>query len=168
MTERPDTPKRYRQSAGILLYRRRDNTVEVLLGHPGGPYWAHKDEGSWTIFKGEFDFAAEKPLDAARREFEEETGLELDGSCGSELLDLGTVRQPSGKLVYAFACEGDADATAVESNLFDLEWPPRSGRFEQHPEIDRAAWFDLPRARTMIMRGQVEFLARLERALDGR
>jgi len=165
MTDRPDAPRRYRQSAGILLFRRASGSVEVMLGHPGGPFWAHKDDGSWTIFKGEFDDSAERPVDAARREFAEETGFESSALCETDFLDLGTVRQSSGKLVYAFACEGDGDSRATRSNLFDLEWPPRSGRFEQHPEIDRAEWFDLASARTKIMRGQLPFLDRLESAL---
>lgn len=165
MAEQPaPAPKRHRQSAGILAYRDRGKQLEVLLGHPGGPFWSHKDGGSWTIFKGEFDSANESPLAAAKREFAEETGFD-PAVLGEDLVDLGTHRQKSGKLVYAFAVEADLDAAAVESNVFDLEFPPHSGRFESVPEIDRAEWFALPAAAEKIMPGQLVFLDRLGRLL---
>jgi predicted NUDIX family NTP pyrophosphohydrolase len=152
---------RYRQSAGILAWRDSELGIEVLLGHPGGPFWAHKDAGSWTIPKGEFDPAAESPLQAARREFAEETGFVADG----EFVDLGTVRMKSGKIVYVFAVKAEYDASLAVSNLFELEWPPHSGKTEEFPEVDRAKWFGLAEARMAIMEGQLEFLARLESAL---
>lgn len=144
-------------SAGILLYRSlRGATLEVLLGHMGGPFWARKDAGAWSIPKGEHG-PQEQPRAAARREFTEELGSPPpDG----ELLDLGTVRSGR-KLVTAFALAGDLDADAVVSNTFELEWPPRSGRTQAFPEIDRAAWFDLPAAREKIVAAQVPFLDRL-------
>lgn len=144
-------------SAGILLYRSvRGATLEVLLGHMGGPFWARKDAGAWSIPKGEHG-PQEQPRAAARREFTEELGSPPpDG----ELLELGTVRSGR-KLVTAFALAGDLDADAVVSNTFELEWPPRSGRTQAFPEIDRAAWFDLPAARKKIVAAQVPFLDRL-------
>jgi predicted NUDIX family NTP pyrophosphohydrolase len=154
-------PKRYRQSAGILVWRRCADGIEVLLGHPGGPFWAHKDAGAWTIPKGEFDTEAESPLEAAQREFAEETGFEAEG----DFTDLGTVRMASGKLVFVFALEADFDASAAVSNLFELEWPPHSGRIEGFPEVDRAQWYGIAKARTAIMEGQLEFLERLEAKL---
>ncbi|MGE5170896.1 MAG: NUDIX domain-containing protein [Rudaea sp.] len=148
-------------SAGILLYRRAGDRVEVLLVHPGGPYWAKKDDGAWSIPKGEFD-AAEPAADAARREFAEETGVTLAG----ELVALAPVRQPSGKVVHPFAVAGDLDPASIASNTFALEWPPRSGRKETFPEIDRAAWFTIDEARRKIVKGQRpildEFAARFE------
>lgn len=158
-------PKRHRQSAGILVFREGPAGLEVLLGHPGGPFWAHKDAESWTVFKGEFDPAEETPLQAAKREFAEETGFDAE-ALGDAFLDLGTHRQKSGKLVYTFAIEGALDAGAVASNVFDLEYPPHSGRFVTIPEIDRAEWFDLPTAAERIMPGQRVFLERLAEARD--
>jgi predicted NUDIX family NTP pyrophosphohydrolase len=149
-----------KRSAGILLYRRRPGTPEVLLVHPGGPYWARKDDGAWTIPKGEIG-EAEDPLAAARRELLEETGLDLDG----EFVALTPVRQRSGKLVHAWALEGDCDAAAVKSNTFPMEWPPRSGRMQDFPEVDRAEWFTLPRARVKILAGQAPLLDELEAML---
>ena len=137
------------QSAGVLLYRRVGDGVEVLLVHPGGPFWARKDEGAWSIPKGEFD-AAEPAADAARREFAEETGVTLNGA----FVALAPVRQPSGKIVHAFAVAGDLDPASIASNTFELEWPPRSGRKQWFPEIDRAAWFTLDQARRKIIKGQ--------------
>ncbi len=148
------------QSAGVLLYRGVGEAVEVLLVHPGGPFWAGKDEGAWSIPKGEFD-AAEAAADAARREFAEETGVTLNG----EFVALAPVRQPSGKVVHAFAVAGDLDVASIASNTFELEWPPRSGRMQSFPEIDRAAWFTLEEARRKIVKGQRpildDFAARL-------
>ena len=145
------------QSAGILMYQRRDGETLVLLVHPGGPFWAKKDAGAWSIPKGEHE-AGEDPEACARREFEEELGTKPEGV----LTPLGRIRQKGGKWVEAFALEGELDAGAIVSNPFTLEWPPRSGRFETHPEIDRAAWFPLPEARAKILPSQNPILDRLE------
>ena len=144
------------QSAGVVLYRRRGNGFEVLLVHPGGPFWARRDEGAWSIPKGEFQ-AGEAPADAARREFTEETGLDLP----ADLLPLTPVAQSRGKTVHPFAVEGEIDPAAVTSNAFTLEWPPHSGRIESFPEIDRAAWFSLDEARRRIVAGQRPILDEL-------
>ena len=149
------------RSAGLLMYRRRQGLLEVLLVHPGGPFWARRDEGAWTFPKGEYDPAAEDALDAARREFTEETGF----ASGSGHTHLGEIRQRSGKLVSAWAFEGDCDPAALASNHFDLEWPPRSGRIRRYPEADRAAWFGATEARVRILPGLVTFLDRLEASL---
>ena len=151
-----------RTSAGVLLYRRRDGVPEVFLVHPGGPFWAKKDEGAWSIPKGEFD-PSEDALTAAKREFEEETGLVVEG----EFRPLKPIRQAGGKLVHAFALEGDLDPKAIHSNTFEMEWPPRSGRRQAFPEVDRAAWFPLDVAREKIHKGQVGLLDALERMLAG-
>jgi predicted NUDIX family NTP pyrophosphohydrolase len=151
------------KSAGLLLYRRREGRIEVLLGHMGGPFWARKDERAWSIPKGEHP-EAEDALAAARREFAEETGAPPpDGPT----LDLGEVRQSGGKRVTAWAVEGDLDPSSVKSNTFLLEWPPRSGRRQEFPEIDRAGWFDLETARRKIVKGQVALVDRLEDRLSG-
>jgi predicted NUDIX family NTP pyrophosphohydrolase len=148
-------PKR---SAGLLVYRRIDDGIEVLLVHPGGPFWAKKDDGAWSLPKGEYE-PEEDPLAVALREFEEETGQPpLDHS---EVEWLGELRQPSGKVVSAWAVEGDLDPSEITSNTFEMEWPPRSGRTQEFPEVDRAGWFDLDGARRKILRGQVGFLDRL-------
>ena len=146
-----------RLSAGILLYRRVQGRLQVMLVHPGGPFWAKKDKGAWSIPKGEHD-EDEHPEQAARREFAEETGsrIELD-----ELVPLGEVKQKSGKLVRAFAAEGEFDPEELDSNMFELEWPPRSGRHVEVPEVDRAAWFDLDEAAERIFEAQRPFLERL-------
>jgi predicted NUDIX family NTP pyrophosphohydrolase len=144
------------ESAGILLFRRAEQGVIVLLVHPGGPFWARRDLGAWSIPKGEF--SEEDPADAARREFGEELGVELEGP----LQPLGEVRQKAGKRVLGFAAEGELDVTAVRSNSFEIEWPPRSGRRQAFPEIDRAEWFDLKTAREKIIPGQIPLLDRLE------
>lgn len=146
-------PKR---SAGILLYKRLDGELRVLLAHPGGPFWQRRDAGAWTIPKGEFD-AVEPPEDAARREFREELGIDANGA----LLPLGEVMQAGGKRVVAFALEGDFDVTTLRSNAFNLEWPPRSGRIKAFPEIDRVEWMTLATAREKILPGQVILLDRL-------
>jgi len=147
-------------SAGILLYRRRQGLPEVFLVHPGGPFWAKKDAGAWSIPKGEAA-PGEDLLSAARREFQEETGLGIDGV----FRELAPVRQPSGKRVHAWAVEADLDADAIHSNSFEMEWPPRSGLRREFPEVDRAAWFGLPTARNKITKGQLGLLDQLERLL---
>jgi predicted NUDIX family NTP pyrophosphohydrolase len=146
-----------KRSAGILLYRLREGPPEVLLVHPGGPYWARKDLGAWSIPKGEYD-DAEDPQACALREFEEETGTRLPPG---ELAELGEVKQKGGKVVTAWAAEGDLDAGAVSSNTFTMEWPPRSGRTAEFPEIDRAGWFEIETAREKLVPAQTEFLDRL-------
>jgi len=137
------------QSAGILLYRRRDAGLEVLLVHPGGPFWARRDEGAWSIPKGEF-LPPEAAEAAARREWREETGLEFEGV----LVPLPPIAQSRAKTVHAFAAEGDIDPAQIRSNVFEMEWPPRSGRRQAFPEVDRAAWFTLGEARVRIVAGQ--------------
>ena len=144
-------------SAGILLWRRRGGEREVLLAHFGGPQWRRRDEGAWAIPKGVVE-PGEDSADCARREFEEELGARAEG----ELTPLGRIRQRGGKWVEAFAMEGDFDPEAIVSNLFTLEWPPRSGRSQTFPEVDRAAWFDLERARAMILPSQRPILDAFE------
>jgi predicted NUDIX family NTP pyrophosphohydrolase len=150
-----------RRSAGILLYRRRGGgAVEVLLVHPGGPFWARKDAGAWTIPKGEYA-PEEDPLDAARREFREETGAEPVG----EPMALGSFRQSAAKIVDAWALEGDFDPADLKSNTFTVEWPPRSGRMREVPEVDRAAWFSPEEAARKLLKGQRPILEALLKAL---
>ena len=150
-----------RTSAGILLWRLRDGTLEVLLAHNGGPYWAKKDHGHWTIPKGEVE-PGEELAAVARREFAEETGHVVpDGP----RIDLGEIRQKSGKLVLGWAVEGDLDPATAVSNTYEVEWPPRSGRMQSFPEIDRVEWFGLDEARARLKAAQVPFLDRLEAAL---
>ncbi len=134
--------------------------MEVFLIHPGGPFWANRDESSWSIPKGEY-LNAEEPLKAAQREFQEETGFPVEG----EFHPIGSIKQSNGKTVQAWACEGDLDATAVQSNTFRLEWPPRSGNFQEFPEADRGEWFSLPLARKKILKIQLAFLENLEHLL---
>jgi predicted NUDIX family NTP pyrophosphohydrolase len=145
-------------SAGILLHRERGGTREVLLVHPGGPFWARKDAGAWSIPKGEYE-EGDDPRACALREFEEELGSPLPS--GAELTELGTVRQSGGKVITAYAAAGDLDAEAITSNTFEIEWPPRSGRTQEFPEVDRAAWFSLDEAREKINPAQAELLVRL-------
>lgn len=154
---------RKKLSAGILLYRQTRGQAEVFLVHPGGPFWAKKDDGAWSIPKGEYE-ATEDPLTAAKREFHEETGLELRGDC----VPLAPVKQPGGKVISAWAVAGDADASAIRSNLFALEWPPKSGQIKEFPEVDRAEWYDLPRARIKLLPGQRPFLNQLQQLLQSR
>jgi predicted NUDIX family NTP pyrophosphohydrolase len=149
-----------RQSAGVLVFRAGAAGLEVLLVHPGGPFWAKKDAGAWSLPKGEAE-PGEDLLAAARRELAEETGCTVAG----EPLALGSLRQPGGKVVHAWAVRGDFDPAQLRSGTFTLEWPPRSGRQREFPEVDRAEWFPLAEARTRILRGQLGFLERLERAL---
>jgi len=146
-------PKR---SAGILLFRRTGPRLEVLLAHPGGPLWKNKDEGTWSIPKGEYG-DDEDPLAAAQREFQEETGVTLAG----DFIPLGEIRQRSGKIVTAWALEHDLDPAGIHSNTFSMIWPPRSGKLQEFPEIDRAEWFSLPAARHKINPAQAELLERL-------
>jgi predicted NUDIX family NTP pyrophosphohydrolase len=150
------------RSAGILLYRRSAGAIELLLVHPGGPFWARKDDGAWSIPKGEHA-DGEDPLDCARREFEEETGTVPPVGA---LVALGEVRQRSGKHVSAWAAEGDLDADAVRSNTFTVEWPPRSGRMQEFPEVDRAGWFAPDDARRALVPAQAEFVDRLVAHLE--
>jgi predicted NUDIX family NTP pyrophosphohydrolase len=159
VTSAPSSGRRKgRRSAGIVLHRRTDAGLEVLLVHPGGPFWVGRDAGVWSIPKGEYE-DGEDPLLAARREFEEELGSPApDG----EPADLGEIRQKSGKLVKAWALAGDLDASAAHSNSFTMQWPPRSGRMREFPEIDRAEWFDMAEARDKINAAQIPLLERLE------
>ena len=145
-----------RRSAGILMYKHENGALEVLLVHPGGPFWRNKDLGAWSIPKGEHG-AAEDALAVARREFAEETGVPVSG----DFRFLGELRQPGGKIVAAWAVEGELAAETISSNMFEIEWPPRSGRTQAFPEIDRAAWFFVAEARQKILRGQAEFIDRL-------
>jgi predicted NUDIX family NTP pyrophosphohydrolase len=148
-----------KQSAGLLIYRRLHGKLEVFLVHPGGPFWSRKDRHAWSIPKGEYD-DGEAPLEAAKRECREETGFAVEGT----FQDLGTVRQ-SGKVVRAWACAGDYDPEALVSNTFTLTWPPGSGKEQEFPEVDRAAWFPLATARQKIHKSQEIFLDRLEQLL---
>jgi predicted NUDIX family NTP pyrophosphohydrolase len=152
-----------RMSAGIVLYRLNDGTIEVLLGHMGGPFWARKDAGAWTIPKGEYE-PGDDPLVAARREFREEIGVPVPAT---EFVDLGEVRQSGGKLVRAWAARlgdlADLDPASAVSNTFHMEWPPRSGRMQTFPELDRVDWFDLETAATKVVSAQRDFLERLSR-----
>ena len=151
------------KSAGLLLYRLRDGRLEVFIAHMGGPFWARKDEGAWSIVKGEYE-ENEDPLAAARREFLEETGSDPPRG---RTLELGEIRQSSGKRVVAWAIEGDFDPARVHSNTFTLEWPRGSGRLREFPEIDRAEWFDTGTARRKLVKGQVPLIEVLERQVLG-
>ena len=154
--------KRGNISAGLLLFRRTHGTLEVFLAHPGGPFWAKRDAGAWTVPKGVIN-DGEDPLAAAQREFQEETGIVPS----EPFLPLGSVRQKAGKTVHAWAWEGDADASTITSNTMNCEWPRGSGRYVTVPEIDRCAWFDPMTAREKINSAQAEFIDRLEAALEG-
>lgn len=145
-----------KRSAGLLLFRKTSTGLEVFLGHPGGPLWAKKDENAWSIPKGEVE-GDEDLLSAAIREFEEETGFSVSG----DFIALKPVVQPSGKVVHAWALQHDIDAAAIKSNLFSMEWPPKSGKVRQFPEIDRGAWLPLDAARKHILKGQAPFLTQL-------
>jgi predicted NUDIX family NTP pyrophosphohydrolase len=141
------------RGAGLLLYRRRDTGVEIFLVHPGGPFWAKKDDGAWSIPKGLYE-PDEDPLAAAQREFAEEVGTSITG----DFLPLGEFRLPSGKRLSVWAVEGDIDATRITSNSFEMEWPPRSGKRAQFPEVDRAGWFAPDAARVKLNKGQLQVL----------
>lgn len=149
-----------KQSAGILLYRKINNYFEVFLVHPGGPFWARKDLYSWSIPKGEFN-DDELPLDAAKREFEEETGLALTG----KTTELTPIRQKGGKLIICFACEGDIEPNSIHSNTFEMEWPPKSGKKQSFPEIDKGEWFALTEARIKINESQLKLIEELQSML---
>ena len=149
-----------KRSAGLLLYRPSPAGIEVLLVHLGGPFWAGKDDGAWTIPKGEIE-DGEDPLAAAKRELAEETGFQVDG----EAIPLDPVRQPSGKVIHAWVVRADVDPAKLESNTFSIEWPPKSGRYRDFPEVDRAAWFPIPDAEQKILKGQTPFLAQLAKVV---
>jgi predicted NUDIX family NTP pyrophosphohydrolase len=155
------TAPRARASAGLLLFRWGAGSVlQVLLVHPGGPFWAKKDDGAWSIPKGELD-DVEDALAAARREFAEETGFTPEG----QFIELGAIKQPGGKVVHVWAVEGDFDPRALVCNTFEMEWPKNSGQIKSFPEVDHAAWFDLATAHRKILKGQAPFLDRLMNAL---
>lgn len=139
------------------MFRFREGSLEVFLVHPGGPFWAKKDEGAWSIPKGEFNIDIEDPLEAAQREFEEETGFTVEG----DFISLDTLKQSGMKIVHAWAVEGDCNAAKIKSNTFSMEWPPRSGKQQEFPEVDRAEWFDIETAKIKILKGQRAFLHRL-------
>lgn len=151
-----------KRSAGLLMYRRRDGNLVVFLVHMGGPYWAKKDMGAWSIPKGEYE-SGEDPFDVAKREFFEETGFTAVG----DFTRLADIKQPGGKVVSAWAFEGDCDAKAMTSNTFSMEWPPRSGRFREFPEVDRAEWFDPDTAKEKILKGQRPLIEELQRLVRG-
>jgi len=145
-----------KKSAGILMYRFREGSLEVFLVHPGGPLWQKRDSGAWSIPKGEIDEGGD-PLETARREFHEETGFEIEG----DLMPLAPIKQSGGKRVYAWAVEGDCDPDQIRSNLFAMEWPPRSGKQAEFPEVDRAAWYSIAEARDKLVSGQRGLLDQL-------
>ena len=149
-----------KQSAGIVAYRKAGGKYEILLVHPGGPYWAKKDLHSWSIPKGEFE-AEEEPFEAAKREFREETGFEIEG----KFIDLDPVKQAGGKIIHSWAVEAHIDTSRIKSNNFEMEWPPKSGNYKEFPEVDKAGWFSLKRAKEKIIRGQLPFLEQLEKKL---
>jgi predicted NUDIX family NTP pyrophosphohydrolase len=151
-----------KSSAGLILYRLRDGALEVLLVHPGGPFWAGKDSGAWTIPKGELG-PEEDPLAAAKREFEEELGFSPDG----DFIPLGSITQKAGKVVQAWAFAGDCDPSRIKSNSFMIEWPPRSGKQQAFPEVDRAAFFGIEEAKRKINPAQVDLLSRLQGIVPG-
>ena len=145
-----------KKSTGILMYRLRNEVLEVLLVHPGGPYWAKKDSGSWSIPKGECT-DTEDPFTVAKREYEEETSFQVDG----DFTRLTPLEQPSGKIVSAWTVEGDCDASKIKSNTFLMEWPPRSGKKQEFPEVDRGEWFTIDTAKKKLFKGQVGFIEEL-------
>lgn len=149
-----------KQSAGLLLYRKNKTTLEVFLVHPGGPLWKNKDEGSWSIPKGEFD-ENEEPLQAAIREFLEETGIPVSG----EFMELSPIQQKSGKKVFAWALEKNIDSANIVSNHFEMEWPPRSGKFQEFPEVDKGAWFTINEAKKKINVMQAALIKELQKKM---
>jgi len=149
-----------KKSAGILLYRLKDHLFEVMLVHPGGPFWAKKDEGAWSVPKGEFD-DSEDALSAAKREMEEETGIKAEGN----FIELTPVKQKNGKMVYAWALEKNIDAADIKSNSFEIEWPPKSGKKKSFPEIDRAGWFTTEEAMKKILAAQLPLINELKNKL---
>ncbi len=151
-----------KRSAGLLMFRRSGSRVEVLLVHPGGPFWAKKDLGTWSLPKGEYA-EGEEPFEAAKREFEEETSIKPKG----EFFPIGEIKQPSGKTIMAWAFEGDLDPALIQSNLFSMEWPPASGNIREFPEVDRGDWCCVETARKKITKGQAGFLNRLIERLAG-
>jgi predicted NUDIX family NTP pyrophosphohydrolase len=151
-----------KHSAGILMFRSRDSSLEVFLVHPGGPFWAKKDEGAWSIPKGEFNIDSEDPLEAAKREFTEETGFTPAG----DFIPLDPLVQSNMKIVHAWAAAGDCDASQIKSNTFSMEWPPRSGKQQEFPEVDRAGWFEIETAKIKILKGQITFIDRLKEKLE--
>jgi predicted NUDIX family NTP pyrophosphohydrolase len=150
-----------KKSAGILLYRFYNNLPELLLVHPGGPFWAKKDLGAWSIPKGEFN-ETENPLDAAKREVEEETGIKVSG----EFIELTPVKQKRGKLIYAWAVQGNFDEAEIKSNTFEIEWPPKSGKKQSFPEVDKAGWFTMEEAKRKVIPGQTPLIEELRAKLD--
>lgn len=150
-----------KQSAGLVVYRKRNGVLEVFLVHPGGPFWRNKDVGAWSIPKGEFT-EGEEPLDVAKREFQEETGMPIDGS----FTPLEPIKQRSGKTVCAWAIEAEVDASQVKSNTFSMEWPPRSGKMKEFPEVDRGEWFDLATAMQKINEAQRGLISQVEKLRD--
>ena len=152
--------KHKKLSAGILLYRKRDGEIEVFLVHPGGPFWAKKNDGAWSIPKGEY-VEGEDPLTVAKREFQEETGCQVSG----DGLALAPLKQPSGKVIAAWAVEGEIDPASIQSNTFSIEWPPKSGKLREFPEVDRAIWCDLVSAHKKLLSGQRPFLDQLQQLL---
>jgi len=150
-----------KQSAGLLLFRVVAGNLEVLLVHPGGPFWAKKDDGSWSIPKGELS-EGEDLFEAAIREFKEELGSSVTGKA----IPLKPLRQPSGKIIYAWGVNGDFDTTTLKSNTFSIEWPPKSGQQREFPEVDRAAWFEIEEAKRKIHQGQVPLMEELERMVS--
>ena len=145
-----------KKSAGLVMYRYRDSNLEVFLVHPGGPYWAKKDDGAWSIPKGEYS-DNEEPFVAAKREFKEETGYDAEGN----FIPLTPIKQPSRKLISAWAFEGDCDASTIKSNTFTMEWPPRSGKQAEFPEVDRAEWFSTNKAKKKLLKGHIGLIEEL-------
>nr|VFK24123.1 MAG: Predicted NTP pyrophosphohydrolase, NUDIX family [Candidatus Kentron sp. LFY] len=150
-----------KNSAGLLIYRNIDNRIEVFLVHPGGPFWKNKDAASWSIPKGEFE-EGEDPLEAAKREFSEETNLEVPEG---KLVALEPVKQPSRKIVHVWYLKGNLDDSLIRSNMFELEWPPKSGKMQEFPEVDKANWYSLGEAKYKIHKGQIAIIEQLEKAL---
>ena len=149
-----------KKSAGLVIYRHKAGMLEIFLVHPGGPFWSKKDAGVWSIPKGEFE-EEEDPIEAALREFTEETGVKITG----DLIALDALRQPGGKTVYAWAIAGNFDPAVIKSNTFSMEWPPKSGRVKEFPEVDRAGWFSIEEAMIKILKGQQGFIIQLEEKL---